>query len=89
METVDGSPSRPQDDDSLLSQRSLLIVFMAMGIGLSSGLGSGFIAGIAVARVAGPAVGIVVGAASCLGASALAGLTAAKALHALVGRKSN
>lgn len=96
METVDGLPERPQGDqscrqhadgDSLLSSRSLLIFLVAIGVGLLVGMSAGLAAGVATAQALGLGAGLIAGVVAGIGATAVATLSVAGMLHALVGRR--
>ena len=71
-----------RQDGSLISTRSLLILTLAVMIGVLAGLA----AGIAAVKYAATPWAIAIGLITGLGAAMLTGLTAAGALHLLVGK---
>ncbi|MEA2202978.1 MAG: hypothetical protein QOI89_3691 [Solirubrobacteraceae bacterium] len=96
MSTTGGSDAEPErdhvrsrgDDDqtSLLSTRTLLIIVLSGMVGMLGGVSAGIPVGIQVAPVGGTAVGVAVGLITGIAALLVAGGTTAAMLHILVSK---
>jgi hypothetical protein len=79
---------KPDDDDSgLLSERSLIIVVLAIAVGGLAGLTAGLSAGISLVHRIGPGWALVAGLLAGFAASAVTGLVTVRALHDLITKR--
>jgi uncharacterized membrane-anchored protein len=95
MPTVNGSAagrepdheaSRQDDDVSLLSTRTLVIISVAGFVGMLAGISAGVAAGIEATQSAGLVTGVILGLAAGFVAAVVTGGAVAATLHVLVGR---